>query len=97
MAASSARRIVLSSSWPVALMRIVRPEAGWTTAAPKVGSGSCLDPSVYTHSSGFQAGHQGTGTGGSELYRYACQLLLAILVPPPICEGRGVWSWLESG
>ena len=39
MAASSALRIVLSSSWPV--MRIVRPEAGWTsTAAPRAGSGT---------------------------------------------------------
>ena len=45
---------------------IVRPGARWTTVtAPNVESGSCLDPSVYTHSSGLHAGYQGTsGTEG---------------------------------
>ena len=80
----------------MALIRIVRPEAGWTTAAPKVGSGSCLDPSVYTHSSGFHAGHQGTktprykgGGGGVSCIGtpVSCCWRFSPPPPPPVCEG----------
>ena len=46
MAASSARRTVLFSSWPVASMRIYVWDCGWMTAAPRVGLGSILEPSV---------------------------------------------------
>ena len=46
MAASSALSTVLFSSRPVASMRSSVLEFGWMTAAPNVGLGSVLEPSV---------------------------------------------------
>ena len=65
MATSSARRIVLFSSSPVASIRISVEVEGCITAAPSLGLGSIFDPSVYTHSSGVQRGTQAMGSGGS--------------------------------
>ena len=46
MAASSARRTVLFSSWPVASMRSSVLDCGCITAAPNMGLASILEPSV---------------------------------------------------
>ena len=64
MAASSALSTVLFSSRPVASMSSSVLEDGCMTAAPKVGLGSILEPSVYTHDWGSQRGVQGGGSSG---------------------------------
>ena len=66
MAASSARRTMLFSSRPVASIMIDVLVGLCMTAAPSLGLGSILDPSVYTQSSGLHSGVQGTGEGRSE-------------------------------
>ncbi len=64
MAASSARRTMLFSSRPVASIRMVVWVGLCITAAPSLGLGSILEPSVYTQSSGSHLGVQGAAAGG---------------------------------
>ena len=64
MAASSALRMMLFSSRPVASIMMEVLLGLCMTAAPSLGLGSILDPSVYTQSSGLHSGVQGTGVGG---------------------------------
>ena len=66
MSASSARRTMLFSSSPVASIMIDVLVGLCMTAAPSLGLGSILDPSVYNQSSGLHSGVHGTGEGGSE-------------------------------
>ena len=56
MAASSALSTVLFSSCPVASMRSSVSDCGWMTAAPSLGLGSILEPSVYTQEAGSHRG-----------------------------------------
>ena len=64
MAASSARRTMLFSSRPVASIRMDVWVGLCITAAPSLGLGSILEPSVYTQSSGAHLGVQGAVAGG---------------------------------
>ncbi len=64
MAASSARRMMLFSSMPVASMRMVVFVGLCITEAPSLGLGSIFEPSVYTQASGSHMGVHGVVVGG---------------------------------
>ena len=64
MAASSARRMMLFSSTPVASMRMVVFVGLCITEAPSLGLGSIFEPSVYTQASGSHMGVHGVVVGG---------------------------------
>ncbi len=91
MAASSARRIMLFSSTPVASMRMVVFVGLCITEAPSLGLGSILDPSVYTQAPGSHMGVHRVVVGG------VCELCGVGMVGMVGSGSRSGGGWVSRG